>query len=106
MVVIGTSFGAGGIGAAFVAASTTTFSQIHYTEAGLASGILSTFHEFGASIGVAVVSSIAAASLAGTVSTGFSRGFAFAAITAAAAAVLALVVVPVAKPSTGAAHAH
>lgn len=106
MVVIGTSFGAGGIGAAFVAASTTTFAQIDYTEAGLASGILSTFHEFGAALGVAIVSSIAAASLAGTVTTGFSRGFTFAAITAAVAAVLALVVVPVAKPSTGAAHAH
>ena len=107
MVVIGTSVGAGGIGAAFVAASTTTFAQIDYREAGLASGILSTFHEFGASIGVAVVSSIAAASLVGTVSTGFSRGFTFAAVTAAAAAILALVVVPSAKPSTGvAAHAH
>jgi hypothetical protein len=117
MVVIGTSFGAGGIGAAFVAASTTTFAQIHYTEAGLASGILSTFHEFGASLGVAVVSSIAAASLAAdwgggagevssTVTTGFSRGFTFAAITAAVAAVLALAVVPVAKSSTGEAHVH
>lgn len=106
MVVIGTSIGASGIGSAFVAASTTTFSQIHYTEAGLASGLLSTFHEFGAALGVAVVSSIAAASLAGTVTTGFTRAFTFAAITAAVAAILALVVVPVAKPSTGAVHAH
>jgi MFS family permease len=106
MVVIGTSVAASGIGAAFVAASTTTFAQVDYREAGLASGILSTFHEFGAALGVAIVSSIAAASLAGTVSSGFSRGFTFAAVTAAVAAVLALVVVPVAKSSTPAVHAH
>jgi EmrB/QacA subfamily drug resistance transporter len=106
VVVIGTSIAASGIGAAFVAASTTTFAQVDHREAGLASGIMSTFHEFGAALGVAIVSSIAAASLAGTVSTGFSRGFTFAAITAAVAAILVPVVVPVAKSSTGAVHAH
>ncbi|TCC27846.1 MFS transporter [Kribbella speibonae] len=106
MVVIGMSVGTIGLGAAFVASSTTTFAQIDYREAGLASGLLSTFHEFGASLGVAVVSSIAAASLAGTVSTGFTRGFTFAAVTAAVAAALALVVVPAFKPSTGEVHAH
>ncbi|WP_371407084.1 MFS transporter [Kribbella sp. NBC_00662] len=106
VVVIGMTVGTVGLGAAFVASSTTTFAQIDHREAGLASGILSTFHEFGASLGVAVVSSVAAASLAGTVSTGFSRGFTFAAITAAVAAVLALIVVPVFKPSTGGVHVH
>lgn len=104
LVVAGISVGAAGIGAAFVAASTTTLAQVAHQEAGLASGILSTFHEFGAALGVAVVSSIAAASIAGTSSTGFTRGFTFAAITAAASAVLALVVVPTAKPADGAAH--
>jgi EmrB/QacA subfamily drug resistance transporter len=111
VIVIGMTVGTLGLGAAFVAASTTTFAQIDHREAGLASGILSTFHEFGASLGVAVVSSVAAASLAGTVSTGtvstgFGRGFTFAAITAAVAAVLALVVVPAFKPSTGGVHVH
>ena len=104
VIVIGMTVGTIGVGAAFVAASTTTFAQVDYREAGLASGILSTFHEFGASLGVAVVSSVAAASLAGTVSTGFARGFTFAAITAAVAAVLALVVAPALKPSTGEVH--
>ncbi|MFI5730934.1 MFS transporter [Kribbella sp. NPDC051587] len=104
VIVIGMTVGTIGVGAAFVAASTTTFAQVDYREAGLASGILSTFHEFGASLGVAVVSSVAAASLAGTVSTGFARGFTFAAITAVVAAVLALVVVPALKPSTGEVH--
>ena len=107
MVVSGISAGAAGIGAAFVAASTTTLSRIAQHEAGLASGLLSTFHEFGAAIGVAVVSSIAAASIAGSSATGFSRGFAFAAITAAVSAVLAAVVIPTTKPPTGAPpHAH
>ncbi|TDO45710.1 EmrB/QacA subfamily drug resistance transporter [Kribbella sp. VKM Ac-2527] len=99
LVVTGISIGAVGIGAAFVASSTTALAQIDYREAGLASGILSTFHEFGAALGAAIVSSIAAASIAGTSGTGFTRGFTFAAITAAVAAVLALVVVPAAKPA-------
>jgi EmrB/QacA subfamily drug resistance transporter len=106
VVVIGMTVGTVGLGTAFVASSTTTFAQIDHREAGLASGILSTFHEFGASLGVAVVSSVAAASLAGTVSTGFARGFTFAAITAAVAAVLALIVVPAFRPSTGGVHVH
>jgi EmrB/QacA subfamily drug resistance transporter len=106
VIVTGMTVSTIGLGAAFVAASTTTFAQIDHREAGLASGLLSTFHEFGASVGVAVVSSVAAASLAGTVTTGFTRGFTFAAITAAVAAALALVVVPTFKPATGAVHAH
>jgi MFS family permease len=105
-IVTGMTVGTIGLGAVFVAASTTTFAQIDYREAGLASGILSTFHEFGASLGVAVVSSIAAASLAGTVSSGFARGFTFAAILAAVAAVVMLIVVPSFKPARGASHAH
>ncbi|WP_328524091.1 MFS transporter [Kribbella sp. NBC_00359] len=106
VIVTGMTVSTVGLGAAFVAASTTTFAQIDHREAGLASGLLSTFHEFGASVGVAVVSSVAAASLAGTVSTGFTRGFTFAAITAVVAGVLALVVVPTFKPATGPVHAH
>jgi EmrB/QacA subfamily drug resistance transporter len=107
LAVTGISVAAAGIGAAFVAASTTTLAQVAHHEAGLASGLLSTFHEFGAALGVAVVSSIAAASIAGSSGTGFARGFAFAAITAAVSAVLALFVVPATKPPAGAAvHAH
>ncbi|TWD74782.1 EmrB/QacA subfamily drug resistance transporter [Kribbella amoyensis] len=94
LLVVGISVGAAGIGAAFVASSATALSKVAFHEAGLASGILSTFHEFGASVGVAAVSSIAAAGIAGTSDLGFSRGFTFAAVTAAVAAVLALLVVP------------
>jgi EmrB/QacA subfamily drug resistance transporter len=104
-LVIGISVGAIGIGATFVASSTTALSQVGHHEAGLASGILSTFHEFGAAIGVAAVSSIAAASLAGTTGAGFDHGFTFAAITAVVAGALALLVVPAGKP-THAISAH
>jgi predicted MFS family arabinose efflux permease len=107
LVVAGMSVGAAGIGAAFVAASTTTLARIAHHEAGLASGLLSTFHEFGAAVGVAVVSSIAAASIAGAGSIGFTRGFTFAAITAAVSAVLAALFVPAVKlPAGAAAHTH
>lgn len=106
-MVAGISVGAAGIGAAFVAASTTALVQVAHHEAGLASGLLSTFHEFGAAIGVAVVSSIAAASIAGGSETGFAHAFTFAAATAATAAVVSLLIVPNLKPPTGAkAHAH
>ena len=98
-LVTGLSVGAIGIGATFVASSTTALSQVGHHEAGLASGILSTFHEFGAAIGVAAVSSIAAASIAGTSGAGFDHGFTFAAITAVVAGVLALIVVPAGKPA-------
>lgn len=106
-VVAGISVGAAGIGGAFVAASTTALAQVAHHEAGLASGLLSTFHEFGAALGVAVVSSIAAASIADSSSVGFTRAFTFAAATAAVAAVVSLLIVPNLKPSTGATvHAH
>ncbi|SCL44390.1 drug resistance transporter, EmrB/QacA subfamily [Micromonospora citrea] len=106
-VVTGISLGAAGIGAAFVASSTTALGQVAHHEAGLASGLLSTFHEFGAALGVAVVSSVAAASIAGSSGVGFTRGFTFAAIAAAVSALLALLMVPTGKPPAGArAHAH
>ena len=92
-LVVGVSVGALGIGAVFVAASTTTFAEVGHHEAGIASGILSTFHEFGAALGAAAVSSVAAASLAGDGLAGFERGFAFAAVVALVAAGLAALVV-------------
>jgi EmrB/QacA subfamily drug resistance transporter len=106
VVVTGISLGAAGIGATFVASSTTTLAQVAPHEAGLASGLLSTFHEFGAALGVAVVSSIAAASIAGSSAAGFTRGFAFAALTAGASAVLALLVPTVKYAAAAAPRAH
>jgi len=87
-VVIGVALAGAGTGALFVVASATALGQVAPHEAGIASGIVSTFHEFGASLGAAVTSSVAAASLAGATTTGFTRGFVTAAIAAAVAALL------------------
>lgn len=92
--VVGVSVGALGIGALFVVASATALGQVEPAEAGVASGLLSTFHEFGASIGVATVSSVAAASLAGSDATGFQSAFLVAAIAAMVAAVIAGLLIP------------
>jgi len=106
-VVTGMSIGAAGIGVAFVASSATALAHVAHEEAGVASGLLSTFHEFGAALGVSLVSSIAAASIAGSSGTGFTHGFTFAAVTAAASAVLALLIVPALKsPPVVKANAH
>jgi MFS family permease len=93
-MVAAVSLAAAGTGAVFVVASATALGQVAPAEAGIASGIVSTFHEFGASLGAAVVSSLAAASLAGTSPAGFSRGFTTAAVVAAVTAVVTLAVAP------------
>ncbi|GAB3568981.1 hypothetical protein GCM10027445_19980 [Amycolatopsis endophytica] len=91
VVAAGMVVAGGGTGVLFVVASATALGQVAPHEAGIASGIVSTFHEFGASLGAAVVSSVAAASLVGETLTGFRDGFlvfAAAAAVAAAAGVL------------------
>jgi MFS family permease len=98
-----------GIGPVFVTATTTTLANVPPAESGVASGVVNTFHELGGSIGVAVVSTIAAASLsagaAGNVS-GFTDGYLASAIAAAAAGVVALLLVPGGKPQAVAGHGH
>ncbi|MBB6343706.1 EmrB/QacA subfamily drug resistance transporter [Nonomuraea muscovyensis] len=93
-VVVGVAVAAAGTGAMFVIASATALGQVAPHEAGISSGIVSTFHEFGASIGAAVMSSVAAASLVGTTLSGFTGGFTVAAIAAAVSAVVAALVTP------------
>ncbi|MEV0585132.1 MFS transporter [Nonomuraea sp. NPDC050310] len=93
-VVAGVSVAAAGTGALFVVASATALGQVAPHEAGIASGIVSTFHEFGASAGAAVISSVAAASLAGTTLSGFTGGFTVAAAAAGAGIVIAALITP------------
>jgi MFS family permease len=92
--VVGVAVAAAGTGVMYVVASATALGQVAPEEAGVASGIVSTFHEFGASVGAAAISSIAAASLVGGTLDGFQRGFAAAAIGALVAAVVAAVITP------------
>lgn len=93
-VVAGTALAAAGTGALFVVASATALGQVAPHESGVASGIVSTFHEFGASIGAAAVSSVAAASLTGETLTGFTGGYALAAVASGLAALVAAVLTP------------
>jgi EmrB/QacA subfamily drug resistance transporter len=94
-MVTGVSIASAGLGALFVVASATALSSAAPHEAGVASGIVSTFHEFGAAAGAAAVSSAAAASLtAHTTTAGFDNAFLTATGIAAAAALIALRLIP------------
>jgi Na+/melibiose symporter-like transporter len=92
-----------GVGLAFPAVSITALGRIDEARAGLASGLLSTAHEVGAALGVAVLSAIAAAG--GTVASaaGYGDACLAAAIAAGALAVLAVATVPAIRPAPGAA---
>jgi len=108
-LIIGMSVAAVGLGAILVTATTTALARIGDDEAGVASGIVNTFHELGGAIGVAAVSSIAAPSLvaAGVSPAGFTRAFTFNVIAALVAALLAAMVVPAGKaPAEAMPHAH
>ena len=93
-VVGGVSAGAFGIGALFVVASATALGQVAPAEAGIASGVVSTFHEFGASAGAAVASSVAAGSLAAGTEAGYADAFVVSSVVALIAAVVAVAVIP------------
>ncbi|MER7192258.1 MFS transporter [Streptomyces flaveolus] len=96
-----------GVGAVFVTAITTALAMVDHQEAGLASGVVNTFHEVGGSIGVAVVSTVAASGFERGSAGGFTDAFALCAVAAAVGAVVALVLVPRGKPRmTGGPHVH
>ncbi|MEV5434424.1 MFS transporter [Streptomyces sp. NPDC052682] len=96
-----------GIGAVFVTATTTALAMIDHREAGLASGVVNTFHEVGGSIGVAVVSTVAASGIERGTAGGFTDAFMVCAVAAAVSAAVALGLVPQGKPQmTGGPHVH
>ncbi|MGW6458269.1 MFS transporter [Streptomyces sp. NPDC055078] len=96
-----------GIGAVFVTATTTALAMVDHHEAGLASGVVNTFHEVGASVGVAVVSTVAAAGITRGALSGFTDAYTLLAVTAAVAAALSIALVPRGKPQlTGGPHVH
>lgn len=96
-----------GLGTAFVTATTTALGVIEHHEAGLASGVINTFHEAGGSIGVAVVSTIAAAGIESGSAQGFTDAFTGCALAAAVSSAAALGVVPRGKPQLPeGAHVH
>ncbi|MGA5503746.1 MFS transporter [Streptomyces umbrinus] len=97
-MVTGVSVAAAGLGALFVVASATALASVAPHEAGVTSGIVSTFHEFGASAGAAAVSSAAATSIAAHAGTrtgsGFDDAFLVATGMAAVSAVIAVWLIP------------
>ncbi|MFF5233606.1 MFS transporter [Dactylosporangium sp. NPDC000521] len=108
-LITGVSLAAAGLGATFVTATTTALAHVDPHRAGVASGVLNTFHELGAAVGVAATSSIAAGSLVATGATtaGFTHGLTAGAIVAVVAAAAAAVLVPAGKPPAGSVrHVH
>ncbi|KAF2417731.1 MFS transporter [Microbacterium sp. B35-30] len=90
VLIVGTSVAGFGVGAVFVAASGSMFSAVEPAEAGVASGALSTFHEFGAAAGVSAVSSVAAAALVAPGFAAFASGYWFMAAVALLAGLVSL----------------
>ncbi|HWI75428.1 MAG TPA: MFS transporter [Baekduia sp.] len=92
-----------GVGLAFPAVSIAAMSDVDHARAGSASGLLSTAHEVGAALGVAVLSSVAASGAgAAGFGAGYGDAFLVAAIVAGVLAALAVVAVPVVRPAPGA----
>ncbi|WP_369145448.1 DHA2 family efflux MFS transporter permease subunit [Streptomyces sp. R44] len=88
-----------GLGAVFVTATTTALGLIPTHEAGLASGIVNTFHEVGGTIGVAATSTLALGP------TGFTTTFTACTLTATAAALTTPLLIPRGRPRlSGGAH--
>ncbi|MDI2124603.1 MFS transporter [Yinghuangia seranimata] len=88
-----------GLGAAFVAATTTALAYVGPHDAGAASGLVNTGHELGGTLGIAVMSSIAASSLdavgaARMSADGIGTAFTAAAVAAGVVAIGAAVLLP------------
>ncbi|WP_232822755.1 MFS transporter [Glycomyces dulcitolivorans] len=108
-VVAGLALGAFALGTLFITANATALSRVGPQEAGVASGMVTTFHELGGSVGVAVMSTVAAASIGASVPqlTGFTDAFLVCAVASGVAALIALVLVPAGKVETGGGpHGH
>lgn len=83
-----------GLGSLFVTATTTAMSAVEHHEAGVTSGVVTTFHELGGSVGVAVMSTVAAAGIEAGSTAGFTAAFTVCAATAGVAALICLLLVP------------
>jgi hypothetical protein len=103
-----------GVGMAFVTATTTALSRIDPRRAGLVSGVVTTAHELGAALGVAIASTIAGTSIDGgsaatsAVVAGFGDAFLAGAVLAGLAAVATTRLLAPGRPpaSDGPAFAH
>lgn len=102
MLVSAAGLAAAGLGAGFVTATTTALAHADHTEAGAVSGVVNTFHELGAAVGVAALSGIVTGGVAAQLGSHVVDGLAWSAITAAVFALVGAVVIPKGKPSADA----
>jgi EmrB/QacA subfamily drug resistance transporter len=106
-VLPGFTLAAAGLGMAFVTATTTAMAPVDPDRAGMVSGVINTAHELGAALGVALVSTIAGASVepaqaaAQAATTGFSHAFLACAILAGLVAVAASWLLPAGRLPAG-----
>ncbi len=92
-----------GIGTGLVLPPTaiTAMNDIAHDRAGLASGLITTAHEIGAALGVAVFSAVAVTA-GGGIGAGYQHGFTIGAAVACGLAVVAALLVPAVRPAPGA----
>jgi hypothetical protein len=88
-----------GVGLVFVAVTVTAMADVGHESAGLASGIMTTAHELGAALGVAVLAAVAISN--GNLLDGYGNAFFVAAAIAALLAVIAALAIPVLRPAPG-----
>ncbi|WP_034594050.1 MFS transporter [Hamadaea tsunoensis] len=102
-VGIGFFVAAFGIGATFVTAIGSGVATVDERNAGVASGILNTGHEFGGALGVALVSAVAGGALTGTgpVAAGFDHAYLVLGAIGLLGAIVAALVLPRDLPATG-----
>ena len=97
-----------GIGMTFVAVSVAAMADVSHENAGLASGLMTTAHEIGAALGVAVLAAIASAATqsagVSSIVDGYDTGFLIAGNVATTTALVAAFALPSVRPQPGMAH--
>ncbi|MFD3959697.1 MULTISPECIES: MFS transporter [Streptomyces] len=98
-----------GLGTTFVCATTAAMNGLGHQDTGLASGLVTTAHELGAALGVAVIAMVAGASLEGAGNlSGYAAAFTTSAFIAVAAGISGWFLLPAGRPdlSQGRVMAH
>ncbi|ALO08162.1 EmrB/QacA family drug resistance transporter [Streptomyces venezuelae] len=98
-----------GLGTTFVCATTAAMNGLGHQDTGLASGLVTTAHELGAALGVAVIAMVAGASLEGAGDlSGYAAAFTTSAAIAVAAGIAGWFLLPAGRPdlSQGRVMAH
>jgi EmrB/QacA subfamily drug resistance transporter len=88
-----------GVGLVFVAVTITAMADVGHEEAGLASGVMTTAHELGAALGVAILAAVATSN--GNPVSGYGDAFFVAAAIAGVLALVAAFVLPALRPAPG-----